>query len=627
MRDLVIVTYAGVPINDRVNYIAGFATGQEWGLSPVSVRTVKRSRAWPVLGSVDRPAPVFTIVIKIIGPNVRALRDQLLRLFDPEDENIKWLIVHDASGSEWRYVETVCERLQPVAVGGNAAVDTFMATVVVVNDPRWRSTATTTHTWNITASGQTVTITNTGTSDAYPIIRIKPTLPKTVGYAYRRFVAVAWRSPNAGPTHPILVTLDTQTLISEGKMRADGNDLRVMVNGVEVDRWIADMNSFGTDIWFLLDFQPSVAMTLKTAIASSGSITTINVNEPIDRMPESGMVIIDNEVFTYTGRSVNNRQFTGVTRAAKGTAAAAHSVGTSVHWVQHEVWLLYGNPAASTPPANPARSPVFNLSLSHNAYWYYTQFGDMSEQRPGTWRRWGPLTVSGSGGCYTVTERGGVSSPYEVVGAWTSGMTNEQYGWYLYHPCKIDEMDLLNGKRRRASGHFEALWLYLPRGETNWNGGYIQPPSATNVWEPLSLYLTPSKVTDTFGFKLYSRPSHPSDIEFGAAAVYISIREYPYVVVGNEMSTYDLNASIANDTSYEYIRLSFAMSVNQELEIDCYNRTVTYLADNSRQLAALTVSAGQRHWMRLVPGNNTLRYVDQGTTGVTMTIQYRRRFY
>lgn len=624
MRDLVVVSYGGLSINDGPNYLSGFSTGQEWGLPPVAARTVKRSGAWPVAGSVERPAPVFNIAIQVVGANVRALRDQLLRLFDPESETPRALVVRDVAGSNERYVETLCERMQPVAVGGNAAADTFVATLVVVGEPRWRATSLTTDTWSITASGQTRVISNAGTDDAYPVIRIKPTSPKSGGYAYRRYVSVVWRSANAGVDYPVCITLDTAALIAAGKMRSDGNDLRILVDGVEVDRWIYGINTTGTKIWFALNFQPRVAMTLKTAIASSGSIGSIEVNESMERMPESGLLLIDDEVFTYTSRVVSERRFAGITRAAKGTAMAAHTTGTAVHWLQRDVWLVYGNAEAAAPVVNNARAPAFSWSASTNSSWSYDQFGDSGEQRIGYWFRWGALTLAGYGGCYSMTQRSGVGSPYEVAGAWISAQHGNAYGWGLMNPCGITGITWTSGLRRRADTSFLAHCMNWPRGATWWNWHYDPPtPSAANVWETWS-WAGSFSVSDTVALGLYFSPS---DIEVGAATVALNSNEIPDVAVGSEIGNYSVNATMANETTGDSVSLAFVMSLNQEIEIDCYNRTVTYLADNSRQLAALTVPAGQRHWLRLAPGNNTLRYTDMGTSAVTLTTQFRRRFY
>ena len=71
--------------------------------------------------------------------------------------------------------------------------------------------------------------------------------------------------------------------------------------------------------------------TLSTPISASGAVTTIAVAATTG-FPATGWVWIDNEVFSYTGKTVSS--FTGCTRAQLGTTSAAHSAGVGVSEVQ-----------------------------------------------------------------------------------------------------------------------------------------------------------------------------------------------------------------------------------------------------------------------------------------------------
>ncbi|MEM2935590.1 MAG: DUF2341 domain-containing protein [Candidatus Bathyarchaeia archaeon] len=94
-------------------------------------------------------------------------------------------------------------------------------------------------------------------------VSVKAPLPVTydpswwsVNYNYRRRVAV---TNNAASTlssgYSILLVMDTASLVSSGKMRPDGNDLRVVYwNGTawaELDRHVIDVNTAFTKIWFM----------------------------------------------------------------------------------------------------------------------------------------------------------------------------------------------------------------------------------------------------------------------------------------------------------------------------------------------------------------------------------------
>jgi phage-related protein len=70
------------------------------------------------------------------------------------------------------------------------------------------------------------------------------------------------------------------------------------------------------------------------------------------------------------------------------------------------------------------------------------------------------------------------------------------------------------------------------------------------------------------------------------------------------------------------------MEIDKELEIDTDARTVKNLEDNSDQLQAIvSFNSIRREWLRLQPGANTLKYTESGAAGVTVDIEYYRRYY
>jgi len=251
---LVIETWDGHNINDDTNYKAGFSPAEIWGLPKVVVSSVPRTGAWPVFGALQRNPVNISVFIAIQGAATRTLRAQLLRWFDPEDETPKELVITDDGTLRPRYVEAVCQNFRPVIIGDVAAYELFRADLVISGDVRWRGTSAETDVWNLTASAETNVVINSGEDDAYPIHRIKPTSGKTGGYDYRVWVPIKWRSLNAGYRYPLVAVMDTATPIGAAKMQADGDDLRVLSDGIEIRRWLNDIDTATTDIWFNLDF-------------------------------------------------------------------------------------------------------------------------------------------------------------------------------------------------------------------------------------------------------------------------------------------------------------------------------------------------------------------------------------
>jgi len=67
---------------------------------------------------------------------------------------------------------------------------------------------------------------------------------------YRRAVTVENPNPFELIQYPVSIALDTQSLISAGKMKPDGSDLRLLRDGEEIDFAVIDFNTSNTKIAF-----------------------------------------------------------------------------------------------------------------------------------------------------------------------------------------------------------------------------------------------------------------------------------------------------------------------------------------------------------------------------------------
>jgi len=617
------------------DYEVGFVTASEPRLPGASAEMLERVGAWPVIVALQRKPHRLALLIRIVGTDTDGLRSQLFRWFDPEDETPKVLVGENHAGI-LMYVEALCEELR---VYGDQRRDVvFVATLAVNGDVRWRAVTETPDTWNITASGQTKAINNTGEDEAYPVLEITPTSAKTGGYAYKRYVLVTWRGLNAGARYPIrLGPLATNALVP-GKMLASGDDLRVFVDGIEVTRHLVDMNSANTYIWFAANWQAAKSTTLSVDIAGAGSVDSIAVAS-VSGWPSSGVVRIDNEVFTYEAIDTVGNRFTGVERAVWGTAAGAHTAAATVYWMQHEVVVVYGKATATAPTIPTGDIPVFSLAAadSSNTSWKFAIFGQKGYDatRPAAWGRWGNLTVAGyDAGTYSATELTLSATTYTVAGGWLSNIQHGSRGWYLYNPCGITNTAWADGKKFSSilTG-FLAILQYYVRGDTYWTRqATLAAPALIDTWEAWTqgagaAWAAADQVAIIIRGQLATYALQA--VEVGTVTVTLNGSETPVTTIGSELGNYTLAATITNTsvTPNEAITVAFEMALNQALEVDTDERTVTYLLDASNQFQAVTLDSARRAWLRLVPGDNVLRFDDTGTDTLTLVTLFRRRYY
>jgi hypothetical protein len=606
------------------DYEIGFTTGSEPRLPSATVQTLERIGAWPVIVALQRKPQRLALLIRIVGSDRHALRSQLFRWFDPEDETPKTLMGLNHDGIAMS-VQALCEDLR---VYGDQQHDTcFVVTLAVDGDVRWRAVTATEEQWNITASGQTITIENSSEDEAYPILEIVPTNSKTGGYDYKCYCLVTWRAINAWANYPIrLGPLDTAAIIAAGHMQADGDDLRIFVDGIEVPRHLVDINDANTYIWFSTDWQVEQSTDLAADVAGAGTVAFIEVDD-VSGFPEAGRVRIDNEVFSYTSRDVVNNYLAGITREVWDTAAAVHNAGATVYWMQHEVIIAYGDAAATAPAASPGTEPVFELDISDNDTWEFEEFGQTAyPNRPATWGRWGNLSLAGNGGTYSATQRT-LASPYTVAGVWFDAYS-AAYGWNLYNPCGIVNAAWADGQKRAVDKDlFSAQLAYFVRGDVYWSvQATLTNPALDNTWEAWNeaaagVDWDPANALAIMAF------TELQDVEVGTVTVSLNANETPVTAIGNEIGNYTLAATITNQTTDEAINVVFETALDDGLEINTDERTVTYLADDSSQFQAVSMDSVRRHWLRLLPGYNTLRFVDAGLAAVTVFISFQRRYY
>lgn len=626
---MIPVSFNGNNINDVTNYESLIELDAH-GLPLIDVVTARRQGAWPIVGGLKRDERRINLQVFIRGASVDTLRTQLFQWFDYEDETPKPLIVEDTGGGNDRYVMAICRGIFPDAVAPETC---YHIALVVDDDIRWRETSLTAPSvWNVTATGQTQAFTNNGQDDAYPIIKISPQGNKTASWPYKRFIPVKWRGQTTATNYPVDIannSLDTQ-IASTNFALANGDDLRVWVNGVEIDRWFDGINTATTKVWVNFDWGIDVPMTLDGALTIDA--TSIQVNESINNMPSSGVIYIDTEAITYTSKSNATKTFNGCTRGAKGTTAATHTDTTAVFWLQHDIWVLYGNASAGAPAIDDDYKPMFSLANSSNTSWDYDEFREQDAWPPGFWN---PRAGAWQDGFFRTADfytgnQGSSADPAVEIGIYADDL-NEQGALFVVNACGITAANFVNGEHKatiKIDFNFRIV-SSLNTSTPNVLEYTIPDPASDGSWDTWSRNETLNSGSKAVGLLLLSNPFWDEQwCEAADVTLTLNSSYTPVTAIGAEQGNYSLACTITNNTTGKAIAITYSMDLNDEFEINTDVKTVIDLEDNSNQYKALDVVGDpRRDWLKLQVGSNTLQFDDTGTTDVDVTLTWEERHY
>ena len=394
-----IVSWAGRAINDLVTYEASLGLGSR-SRSGRLIQTDAPGR-WPEAIRIDPVSRTFPVTIAVRGASLASAQLQLEQWFSPGTQG-EFIIEEDG----------VLKALDAVAIafeahaGGSPGL--FVATMLAP-DPRWRGVLPVTGGRTITGVGQSFTVPNPGNCEIDDaIITLRPATAKaaSVSQLYAAEAIIAWRSSYPSANYPIEITggWAHDAEVAAGRSQADGDDVRVLVDGVDWPYWFGtnaatDPNSAATRIWINLPFKPETSAKLLAAITASapGADGEIEVQAGGTLgWPRRGAFVhpTTGELFTYSGRTESNASgkaaFTGVRRGQRGTTAAAASAGDTVYWVEHRVQIVWGNTGASARASRPDLEPMLDRSSAtlSNQRWEWLDFmDDRYPGRPAQWQR------------------------------------------------------------------------------------------------------------------------------------------------------------------------------------------------------------------------------------------------
>lgn len=562
---------------------------------------------------------------------------EIARWFNTLDTTLYKLLAQDTADSNRQWY-VMASAVSVVQENDSAVI------VLALEKPYWSVQTAATDSWNITASGQTKNMTSIG-ERARPVFTITPNLAKSASgvWGYSRFLHLYSDTNYVKPMPVNLGPLDTATLVSGGKALSSGDDFRVLISGVEVSRWFGTgtggFNQAATNIWIAIPDYKAITLRLGASIPST-SITEIAIRQSslevsrMKNMPQSGLICVrgasdvNNEYMYYTGIDLINYKLTGVTRAAKGTTAKTHASTQTLTLVPYDITIIYGNSTAPLPSYDDAQKPVFDLDLSTNTSWVYTEFAqETAPQRTGAWVKSLLSSSLKTSKPYTGASDSD-SDPAQVMGlkmatGQVSGIEQGEtakLAWTLGIANGLINAISITGQKYRATSDWPTIKIEGSTDSITWTlVTTITSPSAAGVWEAISAVIGGAGryVRFIMDGNLAAGAGNKALAELSDVTLTLDTPSSLIPYLKSEVSSYYLDATITNVTTGQAIILKFAMKTGNYIIVDCNKKTVTY-SDGSNALNALTLNTERTDWMTFAYGVNQLQYTEVGVTDLTI---------
>lgn len=519
----------------------------------------------------------------------------------------------------------------------------FAAQLEASDDVRWRSVESVSTSWTLDASATHV-LTVAGDLETYPVIEIEPQSDKAVQrWEYRRRFVIEWHS-TVGGLHTIDVTgggLDTAALLSAGKVINETN-IGVLFMGTAFVRrdYGGNFGSTGTTIWITANFTPTASCWL--TFPASPTSTTLDVEDGL-RLRPSGFLKVGEEIISYDGRT--DKKIYNVVRGAYDTTADSYPAGTDLTEV-YVGYILYG-PNAVTPTPLPGavdRSPTIDLDQSTNTTWRYinTKGFNLGPERPfgWGWTQWG--ATSGVVNYTAPSSALGGHSDLQLL-PWTAmGLRPGEAEFASFSSRYAVPIGSVRVKGRRMVAASPArypgspkLWVLddaYGQQATAWDAGSGAAPPPPNATFDVTYDVSNSgwdyAATSPTRLRWAFAGNNHVQADITEALVTFTALAVPTVTMGDEETDYDLDMTITNQTTGEGVSAVFPnMAPFETLVIDSEAQAVTYTGDGSNRYDVVRRDAPRTRFLRLVPGDNLLRFEEDGMGDMQVTVRYTPRWY
>lgn len=518
-------------------------------------------------------------------------------------------------------------------------------------DTDWRAVVADTDTWSPTGTGGTKTITVAGGDETRLIASLTATTNPTIGYLYQNlYRLVDMPGVNLGMRAWCLI-VDTATLYAAGKIQIDCDDLRIVLDGKETKRWIADPNTTTTNIWFNMTLGPGYSLILDTAIGATGDIATMTFNKTASNMkalsalPNKGVLYDGTEWISWNGKTLSKYQLMGIRRGVFGTTLQSHTTGSTLRYIQHTIVMKYGNVAATAPALDDENydddKPIFDLSISDNTKWIYTASTKFYDPDfPNKTGSWTPvLNVLGTDSNYYWIKQDAESGNPAIgskLACWLKSGVNQteagRAGWMLKCAAGFYRVTMTGSKYRSTTRWPAFAGLQRSIDGNTWLNVWVDAtPTAAGAWQALASHSAVSINTTNkylfFGLNgtIKVLTNAYAMLEGLTATIEFYTANLPTGTFLGNTESFGLDLAFENQTMGDIVYLDYPMLKTKTFLLDSENYDVTVDGQNMHDAMSLD-DEGRSIWMRLAKGSNVLAITspDCGMLDIALS-WYRRR--
>lgn len=244
------------------------------------------------------------------------------------------------------------------------------------SDPLWETQTATTATQTGSVSPFSLSHTNAGQAAVHPRYRVWWTAQRgakgtVVGQQYRRRMTLTnTQSRTLGPFPYEIALGDTAALVSAGKSQADGDDLRVILDGQDLTRFLRFWNSARSFAWVVIPgMDAKEVLTLDIVYGNANAI-----NPPVwtDPDPNKPIVALNTSTATATGGSTTTLVRAAGLATNEFTGALLYMVTGANAGLERRI--ISNTTTTFTTEAFPsaiASGDVYQARRSSNAQWWY----------------------------------------------------------------------------------------------------------------------------------------------------------------------------------------------------------------------------------------------------------------